>query len=231
MDIVNVVIIFALVILVPASCSIIAMWKDNVGNGVKFSITVSLVIAIFSLISVVFQVSYVLDNIGIITIITSIISIPTAVVVGWNIYQIIDIKETKKKIDKWKETFAEQIKSDMQKELSLIGHTIKAEIYLSKISPTNATSDPCGFIYNIVMCIEEAQCGSYNEVTIDSCMDLLYISIGDLALIAKEDNKQMSKGEKDYCLRILRKVNDNNRFKEYVIKTILEWGSMGKQSN
>lgn len=109
MDIVNVAIIFALVILVPASCSIIAMWKDDVGKSVKFSITLSLVIAIFSFLSVVFQVSYVLDNVGIITIITSIISIPTAVVVGWNIYSVIDIKSIKQDYKKSKEETVNEI--------------------------------------------------------------------------------------------------------------------------
>lgn len=109
MDIVNVAIIFILLILIPASCSIIAMWKDDVGKGIKFSITVSIVIAIFSFLSVAFQTSYELDNVGIISTIASIISIPTAVAVGWNIYSVIDIKSIRQDYKKSKEETTNEI--------------------------------------------------------------------------------------------------------------------------
>lgn len=96
------------------------MWKDDVGNGVKFSITVSLAIAIFSFLSVAFQISYELDKVGIISIIASIISIPTAIAVGWNIYAIIDVKSIRKDFETWKKDIDKEIntyKVDCEKKL------------------------------------------------------------------------------------------------------------------
>ena len=121
-NITNILIILIVFILIPTSYSIIATWIDDIGKGVKISITTSLIIAIFSLLGVIFQVSYELDKVGIISIIASIISIPTAVVIGWNIYTVIDAKSIRKDFEQWK---SDTIKEVMDEAKRHVDETIK----------------------------------------------------------------------------------------------------------
>lgn len=139
MEVTNILILLIIFILIPATCSIVAVWNDDIGKGAKFSITISLFIAMVSVLCVIFDTSYCLDKIDFVGVISSIISIPTAVVVGWNIYAIIDVKSIRKDFETWKSDAAKDIEKDMEEyindaiikeKIDMIEHFIQLETTL-----------------------------------------------------------------------------------------------------
>lgn len=131
MGITCILLMFVVFIMIPAIFSIIGVWGDEIGKGIKISITCSLLISVASFICAFFRLPFTLNENGIIGVIASIIGIPVAIIVGWNIYSAIDVKSVKKDYDKFKIDLEQENKENLgrfKNELSEENKSLKETI-------------------------------------------------------------------------------------------------------
>lgn len=86
-----------------AAISLIGAWISNDSKGMKISCTITIVISIVAFLCAYLRNPFYLsDGVSVISTISTIISIPVAVLLGWNIYTVIDIKKIKDDYEKAK---------------------------------------------------------------------------------------------------------------------------------
>ena len=79
-----------------AVISLIEAWISNDSKGMKISCTITIVISIAAFLCAYLRSPFYLsDGVSVISTIATIVSIPVAVLLGWNIYTVIDIKKIK----------------------------------------------------------------------------------------------------------------------------------------
>ena len=94
-------IIVEIVIMIMATIALIGFWASDAAKGAKIACTSTFLIAIITFILTYFNVTLTInDSSSMIGAIATIISIPTTILIGWNIYSAISIKE---EWDKFKE--------------------------------------------------------------------------------------------------------------------------------
>ena len=98
---------------------------SNDSNGVRISCTLNLIISVSAFICAYFRNPFCFkDGVGIVGVIATIISIPVAILIGWNIYTLIDLKELSKKTKDMEENFSKTLDS----KITELNNNIKADM-------------------------------------------------------------------------------------------------------
>lgn len=79
------------VILALLSISLIGIWNSNLSRGVKSAFTLISIISASSFVCAYYRCAFFInDEVSFLGVIIAIVSIPIAVLMGWNIYTVID---------------------------------------------------------------------------------------------------------------------------------------------
>ena len=88
------------VVVVISAISLIGVWHSDDSKGVKIACTLNLAISMASFICAYYRNPFEFrDGVGMVGTIATIISIPVAVLIGWNIYTLIDIHKIRKEFN------------------------------------------------------------------------------------------------------------------------------------
>lgn len=179
----------------------------------KQLVKISLILSVSSFYIVLGEANNGLKMDNAITVLSTLITI----LIGWNIYAIIDIKGIKKEFER-QET---KIKNDANKmiddKISEFTHTMNATVGIANLSVTDGMNAPVPIIELAIMNIDEALNGSNNNNVIRTAINFLYILSTVESL---KDSPILKHGRRDYLLSVLDKVDDNIPNKANVVSFI-----------
>lgn len=100
---------FSLIVML-ATISLIGAWLSNDSKGIKIACTITIIIAIAAFLCAYMRNPFCFNgDEGMIGTIATIVSIPVTVLLGWNIYTLIDVKSLSKNLDKAEENILRQV--------------------------------------------------------------------------------------------------------------------------
>lgn len=146
-------------------------------------------------------------------IIVSIFSLLVTILVGWNIYQIIDVKNIRENFDKIESGMTRKTKSLINEEIENFLPTIRASVSLHGVDVSLVHKFPELIVMQIVFGIDEALKGTHNEDVIQYGMTMLLLAIDEDLL----DKPIFKKGYKQRCLDIIGRVDNSNVDKQKVL--------------
>ena len=162
--------ILMLVVLILAIISLIGFWKSDSVLGAKWSITCMLIIVVAcfytSFRSKPFKID---DEVAFIGVIAAIVAVPVTVLLGWNIYTVVDFN---RKTEKMEEKVKKEIQAtkDENKKLKDDYLSIKKDLEHMQ-SDITFTS-----VLNYAMKMDN---GNFTQHAIDGYMDALYVAVKD----------------------------------------------------
>lgn len=163
--------ILMLVVLSLAIISLIRLWKSDSVLGAKWSITCMLIIIVVACFYTSFRSEpfKIDDEVAFIGVIAAIVAVPVSVLLGWNIYTVVDFNRKVEKAEKKVREEVEVIKAENQK---LKDDYLELENSLKYMqSDITFTS-----VFNYAMKMDN---GNFTQYAIDGYMDALHVAVKD----------------------------------------------------
>lgn len=159
------------IIVILAAISLIGAWLSDDSKGLKISCTITIIIAIGAFLCAYVRNPFCFNgDEGMIGTIATIVSIPAAVLIGWNIYTIVDFNKKTEKMEEKAKKEIEEIKIE-NKKLKNDCQSLKKDLEYMQ-SDITFTS-----IFNYAMKIDNEKASV--QYAIDGYIDALNVAIKD----------------------------------------------------
>lgn len=196
--------ILMLVVLILAIISLIGFWKSDSVLGAKWSITCMLIIVVAcfytSFRSEPFKID---DEVAFIGVIAAIVAVPVTVLLGWNIYTIIDIHKIRKEFDDFRNQTIQRMEG-INNDLSNKVETSLIESHRSMALMNNKLEDDYFLLFHYMnMLIHQGGIGLYDDCRQTSEQ---IITIGQIQVIQHR---------RDSIFQLLGKIQNTNRISNY----------------
>lgn len=165
--------ILMLVMLSLAIISLIGLWKSDSVLGLKWSVTFMLLMVV-----ICFYTSFrnepfeIEDEVAFIGVIATIVSIPVAVLIGWNIYTAVDFNRKAEKAEEKVKKEVESIKEENQK-IKQDYQELKKNLEYTQSDMTFAS------IFNNTIILDKESNDNFVQYIFDGYMDALDVAIRD----------------------------------------------------
>lgn len=160
---------FSLIVML-ATISLIGAWLSNDSKGIKIACTITIIIAIAAFLCAYMRNPFCFNgDEGMIGTIATIVSIPVTVLLGWNIYTVVDFN---RKVEKAEEKVREEVEVIKAENQKLKDDYLELENSLKYMqSDITFTS-----IFNYARKMDN---GNFTQYAIDGYMDALYVAVKD----------------------------------------------------